>query len=66
MATMIDAKYSTLIGTPAQIMELFRMVSGAGMVDLKFSNVVILAEPVTEDQFRTALTATPADGGRSS
>jgi hypothetical protein len=59
MARVIDAKYSTLIGTPAEIDALFRRLQkGASIVDLKFSNLVLVAK-TDEAVIRRALRTTP-------
>lgn len=61
-ARVIDMKYATLIGTPERLREyiatLTRGVSSC-VVDLKFSNHVVLDDPITRDQLAQALETTP-------
>ncbi len=61
MARVIDAKNSTLIGTPKQLQQLLRLLTGGktAIVDLKFSNLIVLDKPLTEKQLRAALETTP-------
>ena len=61
MAKVVDAKYSTLIGTPAQLRELLKLLSGGGasVVDLKFANLVVLDKPIDGTKLRQALETTP-------
>ena len=61
MATVIDAKYSTLIGTPAELREFLVMMGGSAIVDLKFSNLIVLREPMSDARLRAALETTPAE-----
>ncbi len=62
-ARVIDAKYSTLVGTPAEIRELVLLLAGGGkdaaVVDLKFSNFVVTARPVDSNVIAKALETTP-------
>jgi len=61
MARVIDAKYSTLIGTAQQVEALLRRLSGprAAVVDLKFSNLVLLDASLDRARLREALAITP-------
>lgn len=61
-ARVIDAKYSTLIGTAEQIRELVVALTGKGasVMDLRFSNFVVTAEPVGAELIQRALATTPA------
>ncbi len=64
MATIIDAKYSTVIGTPDELRAFLSIASGAGIMDLKYSNFIVLREPMTDARLRAALEAVPAPKGR--
>lgn len=63
MARVVDAKYSTLIGTAEQIRDLLGVLAGgpksATVVDLKFSNFVVTANPVDAATIARAMEATP-------
>lgn len=60
MARVIDAKYSTLVGTPQRIRELITLLAeGAAVVDLKFANLVVLAKEPDSQAIRDALATTP-------
>jgi len=58
MAQVVDAKYSTLIGTPKQLRELLRLLRGSATVDLKFSNLVVL-DKIDLGKLQAALETTP-------
>ncbi len=59
-ARVVDAKYSTLIGTPEMIRRLIEMLAGkTAVVDLKFSKFVVLAKDVDAAALREALATTP-------
>lgn len=58
MARVIDAKHSTLIGTPEQLQRFLRLIGGhrsSSVVDMKFSRFVVLDKPLTERQLHEAL-----------
>lgn len=59
MARIVDAKYATLIGTAEQILNLLELMSKTAVVDLKFSNFVVLDGPLTDQQLRRALATVP-------
>jgi hypothetical protein len=61
MAGVVDAKYSTLVGTPEQLRTVLRLLSGdpPGVVDLKFSNLVVLDAPLTRAALREILETAP-------
>lgn len=61
MARVVDAKYSTLIGTPEMIRRLIAALAGGGTatVDLKFSNFVVLSKEIDAAALREALATTP-------
>lgn len=64
MARVVDAKYSTLIGTPETIRRLVELLAGrAAVVDLKFSNFVVLATEPSVAAIREALATTPKRQG---
>lgn len=69
MARIINAQYSTLIGTPQELRQFVELMSGerAAVVDLRFSNFVVLGKPITRDQIQQALATTPQTrkGGRT-
>ncbi len=61
-ARVIDMKYATLIGTPERLREyLATLTAGvsACVVDLKFSNLVVLDDPITREDIAAALETTP-------
>lgn len=61
-ARVIDAKYSTFIGTPAQIgaaLGVLRGGKGAAVVDVKFSNFVVTEKPIDAELIAKALATTP-------
>ena len=57
MARVIDAKHSTLIGTPQQLLRFLQLLGGkrSAVVDMKFSRFVVLDKPLTERQLHEAL-----------
>ena len=61
MASVVDLKYSTLIGTPARLMEIMKLLggSGASIVDAKYCNLLLLDKPITREQLSKALETTP-------
>jgi hypothetical protein len=61
MAKIVDAKYSTLIGTPEMIRRLIAALAGNGAatVDLKFSNFIVLDREIDAAALREALATTP-------
>ncbi len=61
MARVVNAKHSTLIGTPKQLRELLRLLGGSGsaVVDLQFSNIFVLDSAVTGQQLGQALKISP-------
>ncbi len=61
MARVIDAKYCTLIGTARQLRDLLGLLraEGATVIDLKFSNLVVLDKPIDRAKLREALESTP-------
>ena len=61
-ARVIDARYSTLIGTAVQIRDLVSAMTGKGasVMDLRFSNFVVTADPVGAELIAKALATTPA------
>jgi len=62
MARVIDAKYSTLIGTPSDLRKLLDVLAaGASVVDLKHSRIVVLDQPPD----RQALIAPATDERRT-
>ena len=62
MARIVNAPYSTLIGTPQQIAHLLGVLKGAGaaVVDLSYSNFVVLDKPLDRARIEAALRTTPA------
>lgn len=65
MAAVIDAKYSTFIGSPEQIRKMLGLMGddGATIVDVKFSNFVVTEHPVDMDVIRAALATVPQVNG---
>lgn len=59
MAQIIDAKYSTLIGTAAELRRLLQLMGQTAIVDLKFSNLVVLDKSPNTKQLAQALESTP-------
>ncbi len=61
MATVINANYSTIVGTPEQIKKLLGLLRGdrASIVNLDYSNFVVLGKPVTAKQIAHAIDTTP-------
>lgn len=62
MARVVDAKYSTFVGTAEEIrraIELLAGLKGAAVVDVKFSNFVVLKEPPSDAMVTRALATTP-------
>jgi hypothetical protein len=61
MARVVDAQHSTLIGTPEQLRNLLALLAGKGaaVVNLKFSNFVVLDKPLSQKQLEAALRITP-------
>jgi len=65
MARVINAQHATLIGTPERLRELLTLLrgrTGAAVVDLRFSNIVVLDRPLDGEQFRDAIATTPRSG----
>ncbi len=62
-ARVVDAKYSTLVGTAEQIRDAIQMLSGGGkgavVLDLKFCNFVITPKPIDSTVIAKALETTP-------
>jgi hypothetical protein len=61
MARIVNAKLSTLIGTPKQLRELLDLLAGKGavIVNLDMSNFVVLDKPLTQQQIEAALRIVP-------
>ena len=61
MARVINANYSTIVGTPEQIKKLLGLLRGdaASVVNLDYSNFVVLDKPVTAAQIAHAIETTP-------
>ncbi len=65
MARVVDAKYSTFVGTAEEIRRAIELLAGlkgakgAAVVDLKFSNFVVLREPPGDEVVTRALATTP-------
>jgi hypothetical protein len=61
MARAVDARNSTLIGTPEQLKTLIELIAGPGAaaVKLNFSNFVVLDKPLTHKQLEAALRIVP-------
>lgn len=61
MARVINASYSTIVGTPEQIKKLLGLLrgDGANIVNLDYSNFVVLNKPVTSAQLAHAIETTP-------
>lgn len=61
MARVINASYSTIVGTPKQIQEMLRLLIGerSAVVNLDYSNFVVLDKPVTTAQLAHAIETTP-------
>jgi hypothetical protein len=62
-ATVVDAKYSTIVGTPFQLRAFVTLLgtAEASVVDMKFSNFIVLRDELEESQVRTALAITPQE-----
>lgn len=59
-AVVIDAPYSTLVGTPEQIVKfLGAMRVSAAVISMAYSNIVLLDAPLTDQRVRMALATTP-------
>ncbi len=61
MASVVDMKFATFIGTARQLLELFKMLRGQGasVIDAKHCNVVVLDKPIGRAELREALESTP-------
>lgn len=61
MAHVVDARHSTLIGTPEQLRNLLALLIGTGtsVVNLQFSNFVVLDKPIGGKEFEAALRIVP-------
>jgi len=61
MARVVDAKYSTFVGTPKQIRATLDELAGRGsaVIDAKWSNFVPTAKPLTTQQIYEALRISP-------
>ena len=57
MARVIDAKHSTLIGTPEQLLRFLQLLGGkrSAVADLKYSKFIVLKKPLTKEQLKQAL-----------
>ena len=65
MARIVNAKYSTLIGTAGDIKKLLEMLAGSrsAVVNMEGSNLVVLNKPLEPKQFDQVLRVTPGEGG---
>lgn len=62
MARIIDAKYATIVGTPARLRELFELLGrgpGAAAIDLKFASIIVADRPIDDAALRAAIETTP-------
>lgn len=62
MARIVNAKYSTFIGTVEQIDSLIKLLcgkKGAVIVNIDGSNFVVLEKPLSQKQLEAALRITP-------
>jgi len=66
MAAVINADGITIVGTVQQIAELLGLLrQGAVIANLDRANLVIVAQPLTRKDLKTAVEATPKRGGRT-
>lgn len=63
-ARKIDARYSTLIGTPDQLKKFINALAGDGaaLIDMRGSNIVPLEKPMSTEEVRFALRVVPSKG----